>query len=454
MNFFSINDPNYKVDFKTAITKGQAPDGSLFFPEKIPKIDQKTIQKFAKQDYHEIAFEVLKPFLCPEIPVEILQKLTQSAYDFTPEIEEIKNFKANTFVARMDTGPTAAFKDFAARLMAKLFEYSLQKQATNKVINILVATSGDTGSAVASAFHGLENINISVLFPLEEISPTQRKLMTTLGKNVKCFGVEGKFDDCQRMVKTAFVDKDLQKINLSSANSINIGRLLPQIVYYFYIASRLPNFSTENQSLVFAIPSGNFGNLMGALFAYKMGLNIKKIIASTNSNNSFTKFLENRKYEPINPSINCLSNAMNVGSPNNIFRIVEFFEGRMQTNFEILNQPNFEKMQELIFAQSFSDEETKNVMKTTFEKGLILEPHGAVGFLGLQKYWQKDTSQDYISVLLETASPAKFPDEMEQILNYIPKKPNSIKSSENLPEQYQKISSNYEEFKSLLLASV
>ena len=338
--------------------------------------------------------------------------------------------------------------------MLILFEYSLQKQATNKVINILVATSGDTGSAVASAFHGLENINISVLFPLEEISPTQRKLMTTLGKNVKCFGVEGKFDDCQRMVKTAFVDKDLQKINLSSANSINIGRLLPQIVYYFYIASRLPNFSTENQSLVFAIPSGNFGNLMGALFAYKMGLNIKKIIASTNSNNSFTKFLENRKYEPINPSINCLSNAMNVGSPNNIFRIVEFFEGRMQTNFEILNQPNFEKMQELIFAQSFSDEETKNVMKTTFEKGLILEPHGAVGFLGLQKYWQKDTSQDYISVLLETASPAKFPDEMEQILNYIPKKPNSIKSSENLPEQYQKISSNYEEFKSLLLASV
>lgn len=352
----------------------------------------------------------------------------------------------------MDTGPTAAFKDFAAQLMAKLFEYVLQKENQNQKINILVATSGDTGSAIASAFCGLKNLQISVLFPLQEVSPTQRKLMTTLGQNIHCFAVGGKFDDCQSMVKTAFLDPDLAKINLSSANSINLGRLLPQIVYYFYLESRLRKILKKDQvNPVFAIPSGNFGNLMGAVFAEKMGLKMHKIIAATNLNRTFVNFLEKQEYQPIDPSINYLSNAINVGSPNNIFRIIQAFQGRMLSSFKMPTPPDFTALKKLISAYSFDDQATKKIMQKAFTKNIILEPHGAVGMLGLTSFWQTEDPANYTSVLLETASPAKFPDQIKTILNHQPTKPNSIQNSENKPEQYQKISNNYQAFKQNLL---
>jgi threonine synthase len=456
MYFFSLNNPNFKVNFSQAIITGQSPDGGLFFPEKIPKLSKETIQSFVDKEYYEIAFDVLNPFLCPEIPENELLKMCQQAYNFAPELENIENFYKNTFIARMDTGPTAAFKDFAARLMAKLFEYCLKKENKNKEVNILVATSGDTGSAIASAFCGLENIKVSVLFPFAEVSPTQRKLMTTLYKNIQCYAVDGKFDDCQKIVKTAFLDPETAKLNPSSANSINIGRLLPQAVYYFYIQSRLQKILKKKElKTVFSVPSGNFGNVMGALIAKKMGLKIKKIIAATNLNKAFTDFLESKIYKPINPSINCLSNAMNVGSPNNIPRIINLFEGEMKSNFEITKNPNFRLLKNDIFAVSFDDENTKKMMKKAFLKEIILEPHGAVGMLGLESFWQeinkKEDTEEYISVLLETASPAKFPDEMKEILDYEPEKPDSIKKSNKKTEKYIQISKNYEEFKNLIL---
>ena len=451
MHFFSLNNPNYKVNFSQAIITGQAPDGGLFFPAEIPKLDPELIQSFTEKKYYQIAYSVLEPFLCPEIPAEILLELCQRAYHFQPELEKADTIQKNTWIARMDTGPTAAFKDYAARLMAKLFEYVLKQQTKKPKVNILVATSGDTGSAIASAFCGLENIQVSVLFPYQEVSPTQRKLMTTLGQNVRCFAVDGKFDDCQRMVKMAFLDKDLIKINPSSANSINIGRLLPQIVYYFYIESRLRKILKKDEiKPVFAIPSGNFGNLMGALFAQKMGLKIHKIIASTNLNQAFTNFLKTQEYKPISPSINCLSNAMNVGSPNNIFRIIQAFQGNMLSDFKITKKPDFKAMQELIFASSFNDQQTQEMMKKSFQKGLLLEPHGAVGMLGLEAFWQLENPAEYTSILLETASPAKFPTEIKNILNHTPNKPTSILNSENLTEEYQHISSDYEEFKEMM----
>ena len=281
--------------------------------------------------------------------------MLQDAYNYEVPVEKVYDGK---YVLRLDRGPTCSFKDFAARLMGRLIQYFLRQEG--KEILILTATSGDTGSAVAHAFFGLDNIKVVVLFPEKEVTERQRRQMTTLGKNVFPLAVEGKFDDCQALVKQAFADPDLKGLNLSSANSINIGRLLPQAVYYFYAHSRV---APQGEAVVFSVPSGNFGDLMGGLIALKMGLPVHKYVVATNENDEFPNFMKTGIYEPIRPSKNCISNAMNVGHPSNLARLFSLYGGQMDETGRVSRQPDLQAMRRELYAVSITDEETRNTIR-------------------------------------------------------------------------------------------
>jgi threonine synthase len=352
---------------------------------------------------------------------------------------------------RLDQGPTASFKDFAGRMMGRLMNH--YTSISGEKLLILTATSGDTGSAIANAFYGLDNIDVVVLFPIEEVTPRQRKQMTTLGKNVRILGLDAKFDDCQALVKQAFSDPDIAYLNLSSANSINIGRLVPQIVYYFYAYARLSK-TGKNEKVLFSVPSGNFGDMMGGVMAFKMGLPVEKFIIATNVNDEFPKFIGFGKYEKIVPSKNCISSAMNVGHPSNLARLVNLYGGVMNENGEISKQPDLEKMRKDIFSVSISDQETKSTIKSAWEKyGLLLEPHGSVGWKGLRVFLNQHPELDnpeQLCISLETAHPAKFPEQIREILNFDPDLPPSLDGLEDLKEQFDRIENNYEAFKNYL----
>ena len=303
---------------------------------------------------------------------------------------------------RLDCGPTASFKDFAGRMMGQMFG-ALRENATGRLV-ILTATSGDTGSAVAHAFYGIPNVEVMVLFPPNEVSTRQRKQMTTLGENITAVGVEGKFDDCQALVKQAFADESLKGIQLTSANSINVGRLLPQIVYYVYAYLRI---AAVGEPLIISIPSGNFGNMMGALLASRMGVPIEKIVISTNANDEVPNFLASGRYQKIVPSRCCISNAMNVGHPSNFARVVALFGGWMDEVGNMLKMPDMERMKKELWAISISD--------------------------------------------LETASPAKFPDEIERLLDFSPELPAVLAAVEQKKEQYLSMPVDYPTFHQLLI---
>lgn len=307
--FFSTNGSPERVDFKQALLSGQAPDMGLYMPEYFPRIEDEEISKFRGMRYPEIAYRVISPYIGNLIPKDDLISILESAYNFDIPIERVFD---RAHIMRLDRGPTCSFKDFAARLMGRLVQYFLEREGRN--IIILTATSGDTGSAVAHAFYGLGNVRVVVLYPEREVTKRQRKQMTTLGGNVHALAVDGKFDECQALVKRAFADPELRELNLSSANSINVGRLLPQSVYYFYAYSRI----SDGEEIVVSVPSGNFGNLMGGLIAMRMGLPIRRFVVATNENDEFPVFMRTGVYKPIRPSRNCISNAMNVGHPSNL----------------------------------------------------------------------------------------------------------------------------------------
>ncbi|MCK5809276.1 threonine synthase, partial [bacterium] len=298
MKYFSTNKKAELVNFEKALLKGLAPDKGLYMPDSIPKLPPELIESFKTMKYHEIAFHVAKSFLSDLVDDDSLRAITKDAYDFDVPLQHVYERK---YVMRLDQGPTASFKDFAARMMARLMQYFMKKG--DDELLILVATSGDTGSAIANAYYGLDNIKVLVLFPIDEVSDRQRKQMTTLGKNISTLAVDGKFDDCQTLVKQAFSDSELENLNLTSANSINFGRLLPQTVYYFWAYSQL---SKNSEEITFSIPSGNFGDMMGALLASKMGLPIKNLVIPTNENDEFPRFLETGVYNKIEPSKACL----------------------------------------------------------------------------------------------------------------------------------------------------
>jgi threonine synthase len=331
--------------------------------------------------------------------------------------------------------------------MSRIMEHFLALE--NRKLTILTATSGDTGSAVANAFYGLQNINVIILFPIGEVSLMQRKQMTTLGKNITVVAVDGKFDDCQHLVKKAFLDDTLREIPLSSANSINIGRMLPQIVYYIYAWSRLAREVSDR--IIFSVPSGNFGNLSAGLFAKKMGLPVEKFIVATNSNDEVPVFLKTREYTPLVPSKNCISSAMNVGHPSNLSRLIALYDGIMDEKGKILKQPSHGKLLNDLYGVSVSDDETRETIARVWQQhNVLLEPHGAVAWKGVTDY-SRNVSDEGTFISLETAHPAKFPEELKKILNFMPELPPSLREVESGEEKFETITSNYSDLKKLIL---
>lgn len=394
MQYISTRNKNIKSTFSEAIIKGLAEDGGLFLPEELPDL----ISFFDSSHFnsiHDFSNKILKPFLCDFNEYEINEIVT-SAFNFPIELRKIDK---NTFMLELFHGPTLAFKDFGARFLA----FSLKETAKNfdKKILILTATSGDTGSAVANAFYGLENIDAVILYPKDKISSLQEKQIATFDKNIRTLKVNGTFDDCQKLVKQCFqIDSINKKFQLTSANSINIGRLLPQMIYYIFAWLKLD----KNKEINFVVPSGNFGNLTAGILASKTFMKVDKFIAAVNSNRTFYDYLLTGKLDS-RASIQTISNAMDVGNPSNVERIRYLFDDDLK------------KISEMIKCETITDEETKLVMKNLFNKnGIIVDPHTAVGFSSLAKYREK-LKDENISVVLSTAHPAKFYDIVKNVLN-------------------------------------
>ena len=442
--FHSTNRESPAVNLREALLQGQAPDRGLYFPEKFPQLAPDEITAFAKLPYHEVAFHVLAKFTGGIIPDADLAAMCHEAYNFSVPLEVIYD---RVFLMRLDQGPTASFKDFAAQMMARLFGRFLREDGRH--VTILTATSGDTGAAVAHAFHNIPGVRVIVLFPITEVSESQRKLMTTLRDNVRTVAIDGKFDDCQAMVKQAFSDPALKHIHLSSANSINIGRLLPQSVYYFYAASRL---AKPGEPVVFSVPSGNFGDMMGCVVAKQMGLPVKKIIASVNDNDAFPKFLASGHYEKISPSRNSVSNAMNVGHPSNLARLVAVYGGQMDETGKINRMPDLAAMRRDLFSGSISDQRTRETIREVWNKyQLLLEAHGAVAWAGFADWLKTEPLNDLPAVILETANPAKFPEEIEQTIGFAPDVPPAMTAAIQLSEDFDRMGADYEKFRAYLI---
>jgi threonine synthase len=442
IKFFSTNGHFERVDFRQALLMGQAPDKGLFMPEQIPRIPESIIEEFPKMSYPQIAYEVVKPYLGDLITDSALKNMLQDAYNYEIPMERVYDEK---YVLRLDQGPTCSFKDFAARLMGRMIQYFLKEDG--KSIIILTATSGDTGSAVAHAFFGLDNIKVVVLFPEKEVTVRQRRQMTTLGKNIFPLAIDGKFDDCQALVKQAFADPELLGLNLSSANSINIGRLLPQAVYYFYARSRA---ALHGEEIVFSVPSGNFGDLMGGLIAMKMGLPVHKFVVATNENDEFPVFMQTGVYKPIRPSKNCISNAMNVGHPSNLARLFCLYGGQMDETGQVSRQPDLIAMHKDLYAVSITDDVTRQTIKEAYSQyEVLLEPHGAVAWAGLVRYLNEcgDWSP---CISLETADPAKFPEEIVRLTGINPALPQVMARLDELEEHFEKMNGNYATLKNYL----
>lgn len=442
MKLYSTNLKAPEVSFQEALITGLAPDRGLYMPKSLPTFSKEEIDSFKDVPYPEIAYRVLSKVLKGEVDDKSLKAITYDAYNYEVPLEQVDE---QTYIMRLDRGPTASFKDFAARMMARLMQYYLSKE--NKSLTILTATSGDTGSAVAHAFYGLDNIKVIVLFPTDEVSDRQRKQMTTLNGNITAISIDGKFDDCQAMVKQAFADEELKHLNLSSANSINIGRLVPQSIYYIYAYAKLREYPEE---IIFSIPSGNFGNMMGCILARTMGIPVKKIIASVNENDEVPQFLSTGGYEKIVPSKNCLSNAMNVGHPSNLARLIAIYGGEMDETGYISKEPDMEKLRNDVYSGSVTDGETKATIKKIYEEyGILIEPHGAVGVSGLLEF-RSQYGDNTLAVTLETADPAKFPEHVKNETGVEPELPQSLKEVEGKQEYMDYLSTDYSGFKKYL----
>ena len=433
MKYYSTNSKNKLFSFEQAVMKGLADDGGLFMPEFIPKFPREFFESIENKSFVEIALEVSKYFIEDEIPQAKLEEIVTEAISFPAPIVEIDK---NLFVLELFHGPTLAFKDFGARFMAKTMGYFAQKE--NSHLNILVATSGDTGSAVANGFYNTPGISVYILYPKGKVSKIQEQQLTTLDKNITALEIDGTFDDCQRLVKSAFVDSELtSKLNLSSANSINIARLLPQSFYYMEAYKQIPD---KTHPVVFSVPSGNLGNITAGLLAKKMGLPIHKFIGATNKNDVFTEFIQSGNFNP-RASVQTLSNAMDVGNPSNLARIVDLYSNSVS---EIRND---------IYSATFSDEQTREAIKDVFEKNnYVIDPHGAVGYSALEKFLKGNSTEKFTSIVLETAHPAKFKDVVEEELNINVEIPERLAACFTKEKRAVSLSSDYNSLKEYLFA--
>lgn len=429
MKYYSLNHNAPKVSFKEAVIQGLASDKGLYFPENITALDASFFDKIESLSNEEIAYEAIKQFVGDEIPADKLKEIIAETLCFDFPVVKVEN---GIYSLELFHGPTMAFKDVGARFMSRCLAY-FNKDKKDSKNTVLVATSGDTGGAVASGFLGVDGVDVVILYPSGKVSDIQEKQLTTLGQNIKALEVDGVFDDCQDMVKKAFLDETLAHKNLTSANSINIARWLPQMFYFFFAYKAL---KSQNKPLIFSCPSGNFGNICAGIMAKKLGLPIEHFVASTNVNDTVPRFLENGKYDP-KPSKATISNAMDVGNPSNFIRIQELYNNDLKA---------FEKD---FSSYSYTDEETLEAMKHIYSlpEGYIAEPHGAVGYLGLKKELQKH--ENAIGIFLETAHPIKFLDVVEPALGITLPIPAQIESVINEKKVSVKISS-YEELKAFL----
>ncbi len=445
--YYSTNHDTPEVDLAHALLTGQAPDRGLYMPQPIPPFAEGLLSRARDLSYPELAAAILVPYAEGIFSRDTLLEICHDAYDYEVPLEKVT---ANQHIMRLDQGPTASFKDFAARFMGRAVGRLVRERG--REILILTATSGDTGSAIAHAFLGVEGIRVVVLFPIHEVSGRQRKQMTTLGGNVATLALDSKFDNCQALVKQAFADPDLAHLNLSSANSINIGRLLPQSVYYVYAAAQLADVG-GGEKVVFSVPSGNFGDLMGGLLAFRMGLPVHRYVVATNANDEVPRFIAKGRYEKIEPSLKCISNAMNVGHPSNLARVVDLYDGHMDEKGNLLKSPDMERLRADLYGVSVDDEETRKTIRSAYEQHeTLLEPHGAVGWAGLQHFLSDHRDlRDTVAISLETAHPAKFPEEIRALTGVDPSLPPSLQNLDELPEHYTEMETDYAAFKDYLV---
>ena len=429
MNYYSLNKKASNVNFKDAVIKGLAPDKGLYFPESIKPLRKDFINNINEYTDHEIGYEVIKQFIANEIPEAALKQIIAETLSFDFPLIDIEN---NIKTLELFHGPTMAFKDVGARFMARCLGYL--NSDSNKEVTVLVATSGDTGGAVASGFLGVKNVNVVILYPSKKVSDVQEKQLTTLGKNIKALEVDGTFDDCQTMVKKAFLDESITSVKqLTSANSINVARWLPQMFYFFLAYKQLKN---KNKKLVFSVPSGNYGNICAGMMAKKLGLPIHGFIASTNANDIVPKFLQTGEYKP-QPSIKTISNAMDVGNPSNFIRIREIYNN------------DFERLKNDLHSYSFTDNQTREAMLDLYKNyNYIADPHGAVGYLGCKSYLKQNSN--LLCIFLETAHPVKFLDVVEPVIEKSIDFPPQIQSVIHKTKEATFIRS-YSELKSFLL---
>lgn len=431
MKYYSTNKQAPEATLQEAVVKGLASDKGLFMPEKIKQLPQEFFEKIDKLTFQEIAYTVADAFFGEDIEADILKDIVYDTLNFDTPLVHVND---NIYSLELFHGPTLAFKDVGARFMARLLAYFIKKQGQTDV-KVLVATSGDTGSAVANGFLGVDGIEVYVLYPKGKVSDIQESQFTTLGKNITAIEIDGTFDDCQALVKTAFMDAELNsKLNLTSANSINIARFLPQAFYYFHAYAQLQK-AGKSKDVVISVPSGNFGNLTAGLIAKRMGLPIKRFIAANNRNDIFFKYLQTGEYKP-RPSVQTIANAMDVGDPSNFVRILDLYNH------------SWEAIKADISGNWYDDETIKATIKNTFsETGYLLDPHGACGYQALADGITKDET----GIFLETAHPAKFRETIESLFGIALEIPLPLQEFMKGEKKNIALSKNFEDFKRLLL---
>ena len=431
MKYFSLHHQAPKVTFKEAVIRGIAPDRGLYFPDQLTPLPKRFFDFITSYSNREIAFQAIEQFVAGEIPDPELERILEAVLDFDFPLIELDT---HTAVLELFHGPTMAFKDVGARFMARCLEYFNRDE--DREVTILVATSGDTGGAVANGFLGVKGVRVVILYPSGKVSDIQERQLTTLGQNITALEVQGTFDDCQRMVKKAFLDEDiLSGRRLTSANSINVARWLPQMFYFLFAYKQTKE---RKQEIVFSVPSGNFGNICAGMMAHKLGMPCTHFVAATNVNDTVPQFMENQVYAP-KPSVATISNAMDVGDPSNFIRIRQLYNDQ------------FTELQKHLSSYSYSDKETRLAMKELHNQfGYVADPHGAVGYLGLRKYQERHKNVQ--GIFLETAHPIKFLKVVKETLGI----------DLALPQQIQKVMdrekvslpiASYEELKEFLLHS-
>ena len=445
MQYYSTNGKAPIASLEKAVVKGLAEDRGLYMPERIEKLPKAFFDDMKNMSFQNIAYNVAANFFGEDVDMDGLQDLVFDTLSFDCPIVKVED---NIYALELFHGPTLAFKDVGARFMARLLRYFLKngsgQTATHGTVNVLVATSGDTGSAVANGFLGVEGIHVYVLYPKGKVSPIQECQFTTLGKNITAIEVDGVFDDCQALVKSAFMDAELNKhMRLTSANSINVARFLPQAFYYFNAVARLSAILPQTSDVVMCVPSGNFGNICSALFGHEMGLPIKRFIAANNANDVFYQYLQTGQYNP-RPSVQTLANAMDVGDPSNFARILNLYS----QNGKLSAEETHAAITSLISGATYSDEQIAETMRQCYaDTGYVLDPHGACGYRALKE----QLNPGEVGIFCETAHPAKFKEKGDAILGTDIEIPARLAAFMQGEKQSVPMSKDFQDFKAYLM---